>query len=280
MKQVKSFLLINLGLLLTAASIHFFKAPNNFDTGGVSGLAIVIGHYFPNLTIGPLMLIINIILLLAGFGFIGRSFGSKTVYSSFALSGIVWVLDKLFPLSKPLTGDLMLELAFAIILPAVGSAIVFNQDASTGGTDIVAKVLSKLTSLDIGKALLVADFVITLAAFFVFGIRIGLYCMLGLLIKGFLIDSVIEGFNIRKQMVIISDYPEMIKVYIIKNLHRGATIHTAKGAFTDEEKHVITTVVTRRQAIALRNYIREVDRNSFITITNTSEIIGKGFRSV
>lgn len=279
MKWMKSFLLINLGLVLTAAGIHFFKVPNNFATGGVSGLAIVIRHFSPGISVGPLMLAINIVLLAAGFALIGATFGSKTVYSSFALSGMVWVLDKVFPLSKPLTGDMMLELAFAIILPAVGSAIVFNQNASTGGTDIVAKVLNKLTSIDIGKALLLADFAITVAAGLVFGIRIGMYSLLGLIMKGFLIDIVIEGINVRKQVVVVSGNPEAVREYIIKNLHRGATIHTAVGAFTNEEKHIITTIVNRRQAIALRQYIREVDKQAFITITNTSEIIGKGFRS-
>jgi uncharacterized membrane-anchored protein YitT (DUF2179 family) len=280
LKRLKEFLLINLGLIMTAAGIHFFKVPNKFATGGVSGLAIVIGHFSPGVSVGPLMMIINVFLLIAGFAIIGSSFGSKTVYSSFALSGMVWILDSIFPLTGPLTGDTMLELAFAIILPAVGSAIVFNQDASTGGTDIVAKVLNKLTSIDIGKALLLADFMITIAAGAVFGIRIGMYSLLGLIMKGFLIDTVMESLNIRKQVVVISEKPEAIREYIIKNLHRGATIYIANGAFTNEEKHVITTVVNRRQAISIRKYIHEVDPKAFITITNTSEIIGKGFRSL
>lgn len=280
MKKTGEFLLINLGLILVAAGIHFFKVPNRFATGGVSGLAIVIRFFFPDISVGPLMMGINIVLLLVGFLLIGFTFGSKTVYSSFALSGMVWLLGRFFPVDRPLTGDTMLELIFAILLPAVGSAIVFNQNASTGGTDIVAKVLNKLTSIDIGKALLLADFFIVVMAGVVFGIRIGMYSLLGLIMKGFLIDTVIEGLNIRKQMVIISEKPEDIKEYIIKNLHRGATIHTAEGAYTGEIKHVITTVVNRRQAISLRNHIRDVDKKAFITITNTSEIIGKGFRSI
>ncbi len=280
MKKFKEFLLINLGLGLVAAGIHFFKAPNHFATGGVSGLAIIIRYFFPEITVGPLMLLINLLLLILGFTLIGRNFTSKTVYSSFALSGMVWFLQIIIPISHPFTNDTMLELIMSILLPAVGSAIVFNQNASTGGTDIVAKVLNKLTNIDIGKALLLADFVITIMAGVVFGIRIGMYSFLGLVLKGFLIDVVIEGLNTRKQMVIISEKPELVREYIIRNLHRGATIHIASGAFTGEEKHVITTVVSRRQAIALRNYIREIDRHSFITITNTSEIIGKGFRSI
>lgn len=280
MKNIKGFLLINLGLVLTAAGIHFFKVPNNFATGGVSGLAIVIRYFFHGISVAPIMLFINVLLLIVGFALIGASFASKSVYASFALSGMVWILDRFFPMSRPLTGDTMLELAYAIILPAVGSAIIFNRNASTGGTDIVAKVLNRLTSLDIGKALLLADFIITVMAGVVFGIRIGMYSLLGLIMKGFLIDTVMEGLNIRKQIVIISQKPEEVRQYIIENLHRGATIHMATGAFTNEEKHVITTVVNKRQVIALRNHIREVDRKAFITITNTSEIIGKGFESL
>lgn len=280
LKKLKEFLLINLGLALVAAGIHFFKIPNHFATGGVSGLSIVIQHFSPRISVGPLMLIINILLLIAGYILIGRNFGSKTVYSSLALSGMVWLLDKVFPLTAPFTNDTMLELILAILLPAVGSAITFNLNASTGGTDIVAKVLNKLTAIDIGKALLLADLAITVLAGFVYGIRIGMYSFLGLVLKAFVIDSVIEGLNLRKQLVIISDKPELIGGYIINNLHRGATIHLAYGAFTNHEKRVITTVVTRGEAIALRKYIREVDPKSFITITNTSEIIGKGFRNI
>lgn len=272
--------MINLGLALVAAGIHFFKIPNRFATGGVSGIAIVIQYFLPGITVGPLMLIINILFLFAGYTLIGRNFASKTVYSSLALSSMVWLLGKTFPISKPFTNDTMLELIISVLLPAVGSAITFNQNASTGGTDIVAKVLNKLTNIDIGKALLMADFAITILAGFVYGIRIGMYSFLGLILKAFIIDLVIEGLNLRKQLVIISEKPELIQKYIINVLHRGATIHIAFGAFNNDEKHVITTIVTRGQAFALRKYILEVDPKSFITITNTSEIIGKGFHSV
>lgn len=280
MKKLLDFLLINLGLIFVAAGIHFFKIPNHFATGGVSGLAIIIGHFYPEISVGPLMLIINILLLIVGFAMIGRNFGSKTVYSSFALSGMVWLFGKIAPMSHPFTNDGLLELIMSIILPAVGSAIVFNLNASTGGTDIVAKILNKLTDIDIGKALLIADFAITILAGFVYGVKIGMYSFLGLIMKAFLIDMVIEGFNLRKYMVIVSEQPDLVKDYIIQTLHRGATIYDASGAYTNNDKQVITTVVSRGQAVALRKYIREIDPNSFITITNTSEIIGKGFRSV
>jgi uncharacterized membrane-anchored protein YitT (DUF2179 family) len=280
MKRLQEFLLINLGLFFTAAGIHFFKAPNHFATGGVSGISIIVAEFFKNLNVGALMLIINIVFLFVGFIFLGWDFTKKTIYSSLILSGMVWALDYFFPLSSTLTNDKLLELIFAVGLPAVGSAIVFNMNASTGGTDIVAKLLSKYTSLDIGKALMGSDFLITVMAGIVFGIQVGMYSVLGLVMKGFIVDNVIEGFNIRKVVVIVSNKPEEIKEYIIRNIHRGATIHTAYGAYSNEEKHVITTVMNRKQAFVLRNYIHKVDSKAFITITNSSETIGKGFRSI
>lgn len=280
MKRVKDYIFITIGLIIVALGIHFFKVPNSFATGGVSGLAIVVDHFFKDLSVGSLMLIINVILLLFGLIMMGLKFIYKTIYSSLVLSGMVWVLDALFPLTKPFTSDTLLELFFAIMLPAVGSAIVFNLNASTGGTDILAKILNKYTNLDIGKALLASDFLITILAGFVFGMRIGMYSLLGLIMKGFLIDMVIEGFNMRKQVVIVSTKPDAVREYIIKNIGRGATIYTAEGAYTHEEKHVITSVMNRKQALDLRNFIRQTDRNAFITITNTSEIIGRGFRSL
>lgn len=279
-KWIKDFLLINLGLILVGIGISFFKIPNKFATGGVSGLAIISSSFFPNIDVGPMMLIINIILLLVGWYFLGSGFGSKTIYSSFALSGIVWVIQRIYPLQRPLTNDMMLELIFSIILPAVGSAIVFNQNASTGGTDIVAKILSRFTKLNIGKTLLLTDFFIAIGAGAVFGIKIGLYSVLGLILKSFMIDLVMEGMNISKQMVIISSKPDEIKAYIVSQLHRGATIYKAEGAFTHKPEEVITTVLSRRQAIKLRTFIRDIDRSAFITISNTSEIIGKGFRNI
>lgn len=280
MKRLRDFLLINFGLLLVALGICFFKVPNHFATGGVSGLAIIFSDFFPNIDVGSMMMIINIILMIVGFFFLGSDFGSKTVYSSFALSGFVWIIQKIFPLNQPLTNDMMLELVFSIIFPAVGSAIVFNRNASTGGTDIVAKILSKFTNLNIGKTLLITDFFIAVGAGAVFGIKIGLYSVLGLILKAFMIDMVIEGLNVSKQMVIISSKPDDVKRYIVNELHRGATVYKAEGAFTHNQEEVISTVLGRRQAIKLRTYIRSIDRSAFITITNSSEIIGKGFRSI
>lgn len=279
-KRLLWFLILNLGLIFTAAGISIFKTPNHFAMGGTSGLAILLAAVFPGLNVGGAMLIINIVLIALGFLFLGKSFGGATVYASLALSAYVSLFERLLPLSAPLTGDTLLELIWGVVLPAVGSAIVFNIGASTGGTDIVAMILSKYSTLEIGKALLVSDFFITLATFWLFNVRTGLYCLLGLLLKTFLVDIVIDGINSRKYVTVISAQSEQIKAYILQQLHRGATLSRAEGAFTHQAEQVITTVLTRRQAVLLRNYIHTVDPHAFITMVNSSEIIGKGFREI
>lgn len=284
LKQIKSekmdFLLINLGTLLVAMGIHFFKVPNHFAIGGVSGIAIILTSLLKVKSIGVLLYIINGILIVLGFMFIGVKFTSKTIYSSLALSTMVALFEYFVPITASITGDPMLDLMFAVFLPGIGSAIVFNRGASTGGTDILAKILNKYMHMNIGKTLLMADLLITVIAGATFGIRIGLYSILGLFIKGFLIDLVIDSINLHKQVVIVCSEVDEIKRFILENINRSATIHEAFGAYSGDVKYVITTIVTRRQAVLLRNFIKEVEEDSFISITNTSEIIGRGFRNV
>ena len=279
-EKILWFLILNLGLIFTAAGISIFKTPNHFAMGGTSGVAILLADLFPGLNVGGAMFIINFALIALGLIFLGRSFTGATIYASAALSAYVALFEQLIPLSAPLTGDTLLELVWAVILPAVGSALVFNIGASTGGTDIIAMILSKHSSLEIGKALLVSDFLITAATFWLFDVCTGLYCVLGLLLKTFLVDIVIDGINSRKYVTVISNEPEQIKTFILETLHRGATVSQAEGAFTHRSEQVITTVLTRRQAVLLRNYIRKIDSHAFITMVNSSEIIGKGFREI
>jgi len=156
------FLLLNFGLVLLAAGIHFFKSPNNFAMGGTSGISIIAATLLPHMDVGTFMFIINGVLIVLGLVFLGRAVIGATLYSSVALSFYVWVLERAVPMARPFTDDTFLELCYAVILPAAGSAIIFNIGASSGGTDIIAMILSKYTSLEIGKALLVSDFCIAL----------------------------------------------------------------------------------------------------------------------
>ncbi len=280
LKDARFFLFLNTGLFLTAVGISVFKTPNHFAFGGTSGLSILLSTLFPSMNVGTFMWIVNAALVVFGFLFLGKEVIGWTVYSSFALSAFVSLCERLWPLTAPLTHDTLLELCFAVLLPAVGSAIVFDIGTSTGGTDILAMILSKYTSLEIGKALMVTDLLIVLAAAYLYGPATGLYCILGLVSKAFVVDGVIENINLRKVCTVISANPDAVQDFIVRQLHRSATAEEGVGAYTHRKEKVLTTVLTRREATRLRLFLRETDPHAFITIVNSSEIIGKGFRSI
>ena len=279
-KNLKEWCLITLGVIIMTVGIYFFKFPNHFSTGGVTGIAVVLGHYVPELTPGTFVSIINILLLLIGFLVLGKSFGIRTAYASLLMSGLIQLLEILLPMDRPLTTQPLMELMFAVGLPAVGSALLFNLDASSGGTDIVAMILRKYTSLNIGIALLCSDTVITLAACAAFGMETGLFSVLGLIIKSLFIDVVADNLRIQKCFHIITSHPEKLEKFITEDLHRGATRLQGEGVYTHDGKTILLTAVSRHQAVLLRNYIHQEDPEAFLIITTSTEIIGKGFRGV
>lgn len=274
------FGLLNAGLFCTALGIALFKTPNHFAFGGTSGVSIILATLFPQWNVGAFMWLVNALLVVLGAIFLGvRSMG-WTVYSSFALSFYVSLCEVVWPLRQPLTDDVFLELCYAVILPAVGSALVFNVGASTGGTDIVALILHKYTSLEIGRALLVSDMGIVLIAAWLYGAKTGLYCILGMILKSTVVDTAIESLNLRKVCTIICTCPDEIKTFITRDLNRSATEQQALGAYSQRQERVLMTVLTRGEANRLRNHLRRKDPKAFMTIVNSSEIIGKGFRSI
>ena len=279
MKKIKKFLMMNLGCVLLALGVYFFKIPNGFATGGVTGIATVLAQLVP-VSPGILIWVLNIVLLLFGFIFLGRQNGIKTVYCSMMYSAITYLLEIVVPIAAPLTNQPLLELLYAMLLTSIGSAIIFNSDASSGGTDIVALIMKKFTSIDVGKALLVVDFIVAASSFVVFNIQTGLFSLLGLFAKAFIVDTVIESLNTCKYFVVITTKKEEISEFIIKALHHGVTVNEVVGGYTNEEKTMIHTVCKRIEAIKLRSKIKEIDPHAFIIITTSSEIIGRGFRSV
>lgn len=279
MKRLKEYLWMTLGSILLAVGVYFFKIPNGFATGGVSGIGTVLAKITP-ISAGVYIWMLNILLLVLGFLILGKQNTIKTFYCSMLYSAITYVLEILVPLTAPLSDQPFLELIYAMLLTSIGSAMIFNSNGSAGGTDIIALILKKFTSLDVGKALLVSDFVVAASSFFVFGIEAGLFSILGLFSKAFLVDAVIENLNTFKYFAVITDKREEISEYIIKTLHHGATVNSVVGEFTKDEKVMIHTVCKRIEAIQLRNKIKEIDPHAFIIITTSSEIIGRGFRSV
>lgn len=267
------------GTLIMAVGVYFFKFTNNFTFGGITGFSVLIAKTGV-ISASDFTFIANMSLLVLGMIVLGKEFTIKTAYSTALLSITLTLLERFCPMSHPLTDEPMLELVFAVVLPAIGSAILFNIGSSSGGTDVIALIMKKYTSIDIGKGLMLSDILFTLAGCVVFDIKTGLFSMLGLVIRSYMIDGFIESFNLSKFFNVICSDPEPICEFIKKDLHRGATVVEAKGAFSGQQKYIILTALNRMQAIRLRNYIKAQDPRAFILITNTSEIIGKGFHSV
>ena len=279
MKKVKNFIIMTMGCVLLAIGVYFFKIPNGFATGGVTGIGTVLAKITP-ISAGTWIWGLNVVLLLLGFIFLGKGNGVKTVYCSMLYSAITYVLEIVVPLSEPLSNQPLLELVYAMLLTSIGSALIFNADASSGGTDITALILKKYTNLDVGKALLAVDFVVAASSFVVFDIQTGLFSLLGLFAKAFIVDAVIDNLNTCKYFVVITDKREEISQFIIETLHHGVTVSAVVGEYTKQDKAMIHTVCKRVEAIKLRNKIKELDPKAFIIITTSSEIIGRGFRGV
>ncbi|MBP5307844.1 MAG: YitT family protein [Clostridia bacterium] len=282
LKKIKSFLYLNIGTLLLSVGVYFFKIPNGFATGGVSGIATVLAKVLPFSFLTPAVLIIafNVLLLIVGFIFVNKQFGVKTVYCTLLYSGLTYVLERLIPLERPLTDQPFLELVIAMILTAAGSALLFNTDASSGGTDIIAMIMRKYTALNVGMALLIADAIVAFSSFFVFGVTTGLFSVTGLFAKAFLVDGIIENLNLCKYFTIITEKPDEICAFIMNVMHRGVTRFDAEGAFSHRNKKVLLAVCRRHEARMLKLKIKEIDPTAFIMVTNSSEILGHGFRSI
>ena len=273
----KEYLLITVGVILIMLGAHFFKFPNHFTFGGITGLSVILGEV-TSTSPGTVNLYLNMILLILGFLYLGKSFGIKTIYSTLLLSFGLSFLDRIAPVKAPITDEPLLDLIFAIILPAIGSAILFNIGGSGGGTDVIAMIMKKYTSINIGTALFFSDFLISFCAIFIFDMKTFLFSFLGMVTKSLLIDNIIESFNICKYFNVICSDPQPICDFIIKDLNQSATICQAQGAYTHQNKYIVMTALKRSKALKLSRYVKSKEPTAFITITNTSEIIGKGFK--
>ena len=277
--RFRYFLILTGSTLILAVGTYFFKFTNNFTFGGITGLAVLVAKT-GILSASDFNMIASMLLLVIGMLILGKKFAATTAYCSILLSVTLSVLSRICPMDAPLTDQPMLELCFAIALPALGSAILFNIGASSGGTDIIAMILKKYTSINIGNALLLSDLLIVICSFFVFDVKTGLYSLLGLFVRSVMVDSFIENLNLSKYFHVVCDDPEPICHFIVHELNRSASVVRAQGAYSGKDKYIVITALKRGQAVQLRNFIRKQDPKAFILITNTSEIIGKGFHSI
>lgn len=280
MQQIKSFFIITISTIIMAIGVYFFKFPNNFCFGGVTGAAVVFAKILP-ISASSFSFVVNMALLVVGFAFLGKSFALRTTYATILLSGLLVVFERAFPFKQPLSNEPMLELIFAIALPAIASALLFYEGSSSGGTDVIAMIVKKYAHVDdIGIALFVTDLIMIIIACFVFDIKTALYSFVGLTVKSFLIDAIIENIMLRKSIMITCDDKDAICHFITGELQKGATIVEATGAYTNEKRYLIFTTLTRKQAAVLRSFIHQNKLHAFISMSSTSEVFGKGFTSI
>ncbi|MFR5266364.1 YitT family protein [Clostridium sp.] len=278
MKKLKEYGIITLGVLLVVASFELFFFPNNIASGGISGLALVLNNLF-GLEPGIIMFICNAILFAIAFVFIGGSFGVKSIYAAFSLSGILSIIEKIAT-PNAVTNNLILASLFGSALLALGSSIIFSQGASTGGTSITAKLLNKYAHIDIGKGMFISDSVVILFAMYTFGIELGLFGLLSVYLTGNFIDKFINGAKSCKKLLIFTKKKDLVVDYITKDIDRGCTILKVEGGYTKEENDVILTILDRRQFIMLKKFMKENDPNAFITVSTANEVLGEGFASI
>ncbi|QSX05796.1 YitT family protein [Sedimentibacter sp. zth1] len=275
-RAIKEYTFVAIGTLLVAIGIFYFMAPQNLAAGGVSGFSIVLTSYIP-LPISAVTLIINTILLIIGFIFIGKEFGGKTILSVVLLSFYLFLMETFFPISNPVTDEILLNLFCGIIISGGGLTIVFNQNASTGGTDIIAILLNKYLNLNIGTGMLAADAFVVGSALFTFGISKGIIGALGWFLNGLVINYFIDGLTIKKEVVIVSDKATEIKNFIFSEIDRGVTIYKAQGGYTNKPKDIVVTVVGKKEYFSLKKKLKTIDSDVFVLVRSVHEVLGHGF---
>ncbi|WP_265445624.1 YitT family protein [Acetivibrio straminisolvens] len=290
--ELKDYLLITIGSLITAISINVFMVPYKIAPGGISGVATII-YYLTDakIPVGIAMLVLNIPLFLMGIKLIGKRFIIKTLYGTILLSLLIDTTQPLtdYFVANYLTSaedylyspDILLYSIFGGLLLGIGLGLVFRSGATTGGTDLAARIVNHIVpAFTMGETLLFIDTGIIVFAAFVFkSVQLGLYSIVTLYISSKIIDAILEGVNFAKALLIISDFPEKIASSIMKDLDRGVTALKGKGMFTGSDKEVLFCVVQRRQIPMVKKIVREIDKKAFIVLTDIREVLGEGFKT-
>ena len=271
---IKEYSIVTIGTLIVATGVFFFMLPSNVVAGSLTGLVMVLTNFIP-IKISVLTFIFNIGLLLIGFIFVGREFGGKTVYSSIIMPVFLGIYEFAFPNFKSLTDDVLLDTICYILIVSVGVALLFNVNASSGGLDIVAKILNKYTHIELGKAMTIAGMVTALSSALVYDTKILVLSVLATYANGIILDNFIDGYNRRKRVCILSSNYEQIQDFITNELKRGVTLYQAIGGYKKEEKTEIVTILTRSEYGALLNYLHSIDKSAFVTVSTVNEVIGE-----
>ncbi|HAG57214.1 MAG TPA: YitT family protein [Ruminococcaceae bacterium] len=270
--MLQEYAAITLGTLIVSAAVYFFLIPSQVTVGSISGLVVLISNFLP-FRISVMTFVLNTLLLILGFFTIGREFGGKTVYTSILMPVFLGALEELFPNQQSLTGDSFLDMIGYIFVVSIGLAILFNLNASSGGLDIVAKILNKYLHIELGKAMTIAGMCTALTSVFAYEPKIVFLSVLGTYLNGVVLDHFILGFNTRKRVCIISEKQEELLRFLTEEMHSGATLYEATGAYNRQKRTEIITIVNRNEYSKLLNWLHREDPNAFVTVYTVGEII-------
>ena len=263
--------ILTVAVVIIAAAVYFFLVPSHASVSSISGLGIVLSNFIP-LPLSVITMILNVVLLLIGFATCGKEFGVKTVYTSVMLPVFLGLFEMLFPNFGSMTDSQELDVLCYILVVSVGLSILFNRNASSGGLDIVAKIMNKYLHMELGKAMSISGMCVALSSAFVYDKKTVVLSVLGTYVNGIVLDYFIFDQNVKRRVCIITKKEEELREFIINNLHSGATIYEAIGAYNFEKHNEIITIVDKREYQALMNYISSSDPEAFITVYKVSDI--------
>ena len=268
---IKEIFVMTLADAITAIAVFFFLVPSHTSISSISGLGIILTHFIP-LPLSVITMALNILLLIIGFILCGKEFGAKTVYTSVMLPVFLGIFEKIFPDFTSLTESQELDAVCYVLVVSIGLAMLFNMNASSGGLDIVAKIMNKYLHVDLGKAMSLSGMCVALSSAFVYDKKTVVLSVLGTYVNGIVLDYFIFDQNVKRRVCIITKKEEELREFIINNLHSGATIYEAIGAYNFEKHNEIITIVDKREYQALMNYISSSDPEAFITVYKVSDI--------
>lgn len=270
-EMIKEYFVITVGTAIIAAAVFFFMLPSHVSVGSGAALAMVISNFVP-LSVSAITLIMNVGLLITGFFLIGPEFGAKTVYCSILMPMILGIFEALFPDFQSITQDPLLDVICYILVVAVGLAMVFSRNASSGGLDIVAKIMNKYLKIDLGKAMSASGIIVALSSALCYDSKTVVLSILGTYFGGIMIDHFIFDFNIKRRVCVISEQLESIIQFVIHDLHSGATLSEVIGAYDRTPRMEMVTIVDKHEYRLLMDYIRQIDSKAFVTVYSVSDM--------
>lgn len=270
-RAVKEFFILTFSTAFVAAAVFFFMLPSHVAIGSISAVGMVLNNFIP-LPVSAIMLILNAGLLVAGYLLVGREFGVKTIYTTLLMPVLMGIFEAIFPNFQSITQDPLLDIMAYILVSGIGIAILFEHNASSGGLDIVAKLMNKYLRMDVGKAMSMSGILIALSSAFAYDKKIVVLSVLATYFGGMMVDYFIFGLNPKRRVCIISPKQDEILQYILHELHSGATLYEVYGAYNGEKRKEIITIVDKQEYMKLMDYLRKTDPKAFVTVISVQEI--------